>query len=161
LRALRVGDVLAVPLCTPHALQHGVRTVEFQTPVYERKILSFAQKVLTQDHWDTEAALQLAEMHTPEDVPFPVLHCGEGVQVEQIVTFDDFSVQRIHLAPGAEYVVSLGGDHAVWMGVAGSVCVGSELLGAEAAALVPAAVVSLSLKNKGQQAAIGLLAVPA
>ena len=48
LRPLRVGDVVQVPLRLPHALQHGVRTVEFQTPVYERRILSFAQKVLTQ-----------------------------------------------------------------------------------------------------------------
>lgn len=47
---LAVGDTLAIPRRVPHALQHGVRVVGFQTPVYERKILSFAQKVLTQDH---------------------------------------------------------------------------------------------------------------
>jgi len=50
LRPLAVGDVVVVPLRLPHSLQHGVRTIEFQTPVYERKILSFAQQVLTQDH---------------------------------------------------------------------------------------------------------------
>ncbi|HSC76272.1 MAG TPA: hypothetical protein VLB90_08565, partial [Pseudomonadales bacterium] len=98
LRKLRVGDVLAVPLRTPHALQHGVRTVEFQTPVYERKILSFAQKVLTQDHWDTDEALELAQLQTPEDVAFPVLQDSDGVKIEQIVQFDDFTVQRIYLA---------------------------------------------------------------
>jgi hypothetical protein len=58
LRALRVGDVVEVPLLVPHALLHGVRTVEFQTPTYERKILSFAQKVLTQDHWDTTVGVE-------------------------------------------------------------------------------------------------------
>src|SRR5690606_5726198 len=31
--ALEVGDVIKVATLTPHALQHGVRTVEFQTPV--------------------------------------------------------------------------------------------------------------------------------
>src|SRR5690606_327598 len=59
---LREGDVVKVPCLTPHALQHGVRTVEFQTPVYERKILAFAQKVLTQDHWDTSEAVELMSL---------------------------------------------------------------------------------------------------
>ncbi|MDX2350038.1 MAG: hypothetical protein QNK32_06580, partial [Porticoccus sp.] len=59
---LRVGDVVQVPLLTPHSLQHGVRTVEFQTPVYERMILSFAQKVLTQTHWDTEKAIAMMSL---------------------------------------------------------------------------------------------------
>ncbi|MCB1614613.1 MAG: hypothetical protein KDI30_01240, partial [Pseudomonadales bacterium] len=65
MQSLAVGDVLAVPCLVPHALQHGVRTVEFQTPVYERKILSFAQKVLTQSDWDTGEALSLCDIHLP------------------------------------------------------------------------------------------------
>ena len=52
------GDFARVPTGVPHALQAGVRVVEFQTNSYERLIVSFAQKVATQDHWDTEKALQ-------------------------------------------------------------------------------------------------------
>ena len=57
MHTLRVGDVISIPTYTPHALQHGVRAIEFQTPHYERQILSFAQKVLTQSDWDTESAI--------------------------------------------------------------------------------------------------------
>ncbi|HEY0892512.1 MAG TPA: hypothetical protein VGE32_05585, partial [Cellvibrio sp.] len=88
---------VTVPKLVPHALQHGVRVVEFQTPVYERKILSFGQKVLTQTHWDTEEALALVDMdfshlQTPE-----LLSIAPESRVERIVNFDDFEVQRIQL----------------------------------------------------------------
>ena len=54
---LRVGDVVRVEPYYPHSLQHGVRVVELQTPTYERFIISFAQQVVTQDHWDSEHAI--------------------------------------------------------------------------------------------------------
>lgn len=92
-----VGDVITVPRLVPHALQHGVRVVEFQTPVYERKILSFGQKVLTQAHWDTQEALELvdlgfAALQSPE-----LLSVTPHLRIERIVNFDDFEVQRILL----------------------------------------------------------------
>lgn len=94
---LSVGDVVAIPKLVPHALQHGVRVLEFQTPVYERKILSFCQKVLTQPDWDTEQALELV------DLDFSGLQLPELVsathqsQVERIVNFDAFEVLRVRL----------------------------------------------------------------
>ncbi|MGI9322410.1 MAG: hypothetical protein ACR2PJ_02405, partial [Pseudomonadales bacterium] len=60
LAPLALGDVVQVQPGVPHSLQHGIRVVEFQTPHYERQILSFGQKALTQDGWDTEDALQQA-----------------------------------------------------------------------------------------------------
>ena len=57
---VRVGDVIRVPPFVPHSLQNGVQVVEFQTPTYERLILAFNQKVLTQNHCDTEQALDVA-----------------------------------------------------------------------------------------------------
>ncbi|PUA26470.1 MAG: hypothetical protein B0W54_22205 [Cellvibrio sp. 79] len=97
---LVVGDTLAIPRRVPHALQHGVKVVEFQTPVYERKILSFAQKVITQDHWDTESALEIAEIdYTFHSTIESLIHC-ERLSVEQIVSFDDFLVRRINLEAG-------------------------------------------------------------
>lgn len=94
---LKVGDVVAVPRLVPHALQHGVRVVEFQTPVYERKILSFGQKVLTQAHWDTKAALDLVDMNSEPSMPPMLLLNDDGVEVQRIVNFDEFEVRRIRL----------------------------------------------------------------
>lgn len=96
-RPLTVGDVVAVPRLVPHALQHGVRVVEFQTPVYERKILSFGQKVLTQDYWDTKAALDLLDMSCEPLVPPMLLLDDDEVEVQRIVNFDEFEVRRIRL----------------------------------------------------------------
>ncbi|WP_323814788.1 hypothetical protein [Cellvibrio sp. NN19] len=94
---LRLGDVVTVPKLVPHALQHGVRVVEFQTPVYERKILSFGQKVLTQSHWDTEEALKLADMNFTQ-LPTPeILVETLDYRIERIVNFDDFEVKRVWL----------------------------------------------------------------
>lgn len=94
---LVVGDVVAVPKLVPHALQHGVRVVEFQTPVYERKILSFGQKVLTQTHWDTEEALALVDLGFSKLQPPELMSVAPQSKVERIVNFDDFEVQRIQL----------------------------------------------------------------
>lgn len=160
LRPLRVGDVVAVPLRTPHALQHGVRTVEFQTPEYERKIVSFAQKVLTQDHWDTDEALALANLQVPEDQAFPVLYEASGVQVEQIVAFDDFTVRRVRLVPGASYHTGFTGHHAVCMNVAGMVHISGVALEEEGAVLVPAALQGITVVNTGDTPAVCLVSVP-
>ncbi|MBB6521989.1 hypothetical protein [Pseudoteredinibacter isoporae] len=100
-RALRLGDVIKVPKMLPHGLLHGVRVVEFQTPVYERLILSFRQQVLTQSHWDTEQALSML-MQAPafdSKETFDVCPLNEGLaanlEVERIVSFDDFEVYRL------------------------------------------------------------------
>ena len=94
---LTIGDVVTVPKLVPHALQHGVRVVEFQTPVYERKILSFGQKVLTQSHWDTEEALELVDLDFARLQPSELLSCSSQLRIERIVNFDNFEVQRIQL----------------------------------------------------------------
>lgn len=95
---LKVGDVVKVPCYTPHSLQHGVRTVEFQTPVYERQILSFAQKVLTQAHWDTAKALQMTSLDTPQQQPLELLSSTPTTCIERVCQFDDFEVLRISVA---------------------------------------------------------------
>ncbi len=160
IKPLRVGDVLAVPLRTPHALQHGVRTVEFQTPVYERKILSFAQKVLTQEHWDTDEALELAQLQLPETAAFPVLHDADAVKIERIVQFDDFSVLRIYLEPQAQWRIERSGDYRLLMVVQGAVQCGDLSLQAEEAVLLPAALQTAVLHNAGDTQAVVLLAMP-
>lgn len=101
---LVVGDVVKVSCRVPHALQHGVRTLEFQTPVYERKILSFAQKVLTQAEWDTQAALAQVVIDTPMQPEIKCLVTTAQMRIEQVVEFDDFEVQRIQLEAGQVFI---------------------------------------------------------
>lgn len=138
LRRLQVGDVVEVPRRLPHALQHGVRTVEFQTPVYERRILSFAQQVLTQDHWDTELAVAQMHIAPPGESPPVVLHEPPGVARERIVAFADFQVDRLALDPGVVWSLDLGGAYALIMSIRGRVRVDGLDLEPETAALVPA-----------------------
>lgn len=114
---LVVGDVVTVPKLVPHALQHGVRVIEFQTPVYERKILSFAQKVLTQSHWDTEDALGLVDMDFAQLQPPERLNDEPHLLIERIVNFADFEVRRIQLE--GSYQLS-SNDYSILMIVQGS-----------------------------------------
>ena len=100
-RPVRVGDVVTVPPLTPHGLLHGVGVVEFQTADYERQILSFSQKVLTQSQWDTAEVL--------DEIPLTIAKpgCADswspalGISVECAVKFPDFLVLRVVLASGA------------------------------------------------------------
>ncbi|GMG88679.1 hypothetical protein [Biformimicrobium ophioploci] len=158
LRPLRVGDVVTVPTHTPHALQHGVRTVEFQTPVYERKILSFAQKVLTQGHWDTDAALGLvAETPLPQPA-FEQLPAPESASIERIVDFSDFCVDRIRVSTGGSVDLPACEDYRVGMVVGASMRVNGAIVDAESAFLLPAGS-ALRVQSDSADAAL-LLAEP-
>lgn len=159
-RPLRVGDVVKVPLLTPHALQHGVRTVEFQTPVYERRILSFAQKVLTQGHWDTDAAIELMTLAAEQDESFHVCHERDGVLVERIVDFDDFEVERWRLDPGSCHQLDVGDCYAIVMQVDGELELGATALNAEQACLLPNYLGPVELRQRGQIGATALVARP-
>ena len=159
MRPLAVGDVVRVSCLTPHALQHGVRTVEFQTPVYERKILNFAQKVLTQDHWDTEEAVALMNLEPEPAAPLPVIDSGDFGSLEQVVAFDDFRAYRLTLTPGQSY--ALDGDHyKVVMAVQGTLLAANCRLAAEEAALVPRSCVDSRVVNNGSGTAVCLIALP-
>ncbi|TNF35498.1 MAG: hypothetical protein EP312_03595 [Gammaproteobacteria bacterium] len=137
LKPLQVGDVVQVPLRVPHSLQHGVRAVEFQTPVYERKILAFGQKVLTQSHWDSAEGAALMVLDASTDPVLPVLEQARGLQVEQVAAFEDFEVQRVALHAGR---VKAGdaGCYRLLMGLSGHVAAGSLRLGPEQAWFWPA-----------------------
>jgi len=164
MQALREGDVVKVPCLTPHALQHGVRTVEFQTPVYERKILAFGQKVLTQQHWDTEEAVALMSLQAEPEMPLQVLEQSEGCCREQVVAFDDFQVQRVTLAPGASWQVPASPRYMLLMVVSGSLTVGAGGAGMELkleqAVLLPAEGAATSIGNSALTDCIVLLAEP-
>lgn len=160
LKPLRVGDVVKVPTLTPHSLQHGVRTVEFQTPVYERLIVAFAQKVLTQAHWDTEEAVALMQLDTPPQPPSEVLQEAGGVRVERIVDFPDFEVRRLVVEPGAEVDFPTPDDYALLIVVQGVLALGECGLAAEQAVLIPRGWPPRRFRHSGAEPLILLLGYP-
>jgi hypothetical protein len=93
---MRVGSVARVPVGVPHALQAGVRVVEFQTATYERSIVSFAQKVLTQPHWDTPSALELLDVE--ESRRCPLVPEDRQAPAERIVDFPGFEAWRLRVS---------------------------------------------------------------
>ncbi len=134
-RELRVGDVVQVPTWLPHSLQHGVRVVEFQTPTYERFILSFAQKVLTQPNWDTAQALPDINLEPPPGEQIEQLAPG----VERVAAFSDFAVWRVSLGEGSPNHLTLPGDlpYVLCMVIRGELQTGHLQLRAGQAAFIP------------------------
>jgi hypothetical protein len=157
---LRVGDVLKVPRYVPHSLQHGVRTVEFQTPVYERLILSFAQKVLTQGHWDTEEAARLLQIEPPPPEPSEPTGAGHGWREERIVAFDDFEVLRLTLDPAARCPLRVPPRYALAMAVGEGLALDAQVLAAGQALLLPPGWRGAVLENQAPEERHLLLALP-
>ena len=153
LKPLVIGDVVTVRPLVPHSLQHGVRVVEFQTPHYERYILSFGQKVLTQDHWDTSEVFDKANIEPVEfDAPKPL-----GDNQDLVADFDEFKVTRIRIAAGES--VTLENDHyTLLMGIQGVLQLDTGAsLQPESAFFVPHKK-RVSLSNRTESPAIFLVA---
>ena len=136
--ALHVGDVFQVPPLLPHSLQHGVRVVEFQTPSYERKILSFAQKVTTQDHWDSrEAVARMLLRAPPVGAQRERLDSAPGITIEQIVDFPEFEVQRLTIRAQIKWQLECGPSYALLLVVTGVLELAGSRYGPEQAVLLP------------------------
>lgn len=104
-----------------HSLQHGVKVIEFQTPTYERLIAMFAQKVLTQSHWDIDDAVALMEKDVFHQPPLRVVLQTDAARVERIVDFPEFAVERLTLQAGAEHpAATAGGTYQILIGVRGT-----------------------------------------
>ena len=155
LQSLNVGDVVKVPTWTPHALQHGVRVVEFQTATYERYIISFAQQVVTQDHWDSPHAIARMRLEPPAPPVFEQVQQG----IERIVKFDDFNVWRCRQV-SKPLQLPQHIPYAVCMCIEGQVQVGDLTLGSEEACFVPKAAIDQHLLIQGTEAQT-LIAAPA
>ena len=97
LQPLLVGDVVQVTPNVPHSLQNGVRVFEFQTPTYERNIISFNQQVRTQDHWDSKYAVANMSLDGPTAPTIEILKKTQDQLTERIVDFEDFDVVRAKL----------------------------------------------------------------
>ena len=146
-RHLQVGDVIRVPSWLPHSLQQGVRVVEFQTPTYERFILSSSQKVLTQERWDSAHAVANMRLDTPEEPePEPV-----GEHCERIVRFEDFGVWQARLNHGDRIKLPEAAPYAVAFCIRGQVQLSGPETGlhlhAGEAALIPAAAIGFGIQS--------------
>lgn len=157
---LSVGDVLKVPCLTPHSLMHGVRTIEFQTPVYERKIVSFAQKVLTQDTWDTDAATGCMNLGDHKLQALKPTKKTENILIEEVVDFSDFTVSRITLAPSARFELPKLADYALAIGVKGSANIGADRIGPEQGVLLPKTMGTLLVQNSTAHETVLLVSIP-
>ena len=150
MRDIREGDVITVEPLVPHSLQHGVRVIEFQTAHYERYILSFGQKVLTQDHWDTDAAITMVKTDPSDFSPVP--------DQELITDFDEFQVRRFTVKPGEELTVQAQG-YAMMIGVTGELSAGEVTVAPESAWLLPASSHSTVYQNLKDEPATVLYAI--
>jgi hypothetical protein len=160
LHPLRVGDVLAIPPGAPHALQHGVRVVEFQTPVYERQIIAFSQKVLTQDHWDSASAIASMSLEGPGSPTLTLVVDDGGCTAERIARFSDFAVWRVRLAPGAAIRLPEQLTYALCMSVQGQITIGRLTCTPEQACLMPPKTLTHPILNAGADFALFLVAAP-
>ncbi|MFT5580131.1 MAG: hypothetical protein ACI9WS_002891 [Paraglaciecola psychrophila] len=158
--SLGLGDVVKVPCLTPHSLQHGVRTIEFQTPVYERLIISFNQQVQTQGHWDSEAAMALMNLESVVQEASVTLMDEAGLTVQRIVAFDDFEVLRVHLSVGRDFRPVDIVDYCLLVAITGELSVAGESLLPEQAALLAAASNGIEITPARGESACFLLAYP-
>ncbi len=153
---LHVGDVIEVHPGTPHSLQHGVRVIEFQTPHYERKILYYTQKVLTQDHWDTGEVLDDLKI----DWQTPKILGNSGKKESCVIAdFDEFSLTRYQIIPGERLTLDES-CYYLMIGVEGQLSIDNSLLESEEALYITALTGSVSIFNHGKTRAILLAAWP-
>lgn len=157
---VKVGDIIKIPLLTPHGLLHGVRVVEFQNPAYERLILSFNQKTLTQNHWDTEEALNIM---TELVEPFPQLKVTKKDSdhiVEEVAAFKDYKVLRLTLTSKSSCKLSASKDYKLLLVIEGSISCNGTMAFKECGLFLPAGQKNIDIKNINNNQSIVLLASP-
>ena len=162
---VRVGDVVTFPSLQIHSLKHGIQVIEFQTHHYERLIVMYAQKVLTQEHWDTKRALELMSREPYSNPEAHKLDEGEGFLEERIVNFPDFTSDRVvlntgvgrdHLCNDRYHLLIVVSGKAVFKNPTGE----KIILNQEQALFVPASVETYRNYNQGSESLIFLRATP-
>ncbi|MBC8259865.1 MAG: hypothetical protein H8E38_12670 [SAR324 cluster bacterium] len=162
---VNVGDIVSFPAFQMHSLRHGIKVVEFQTPHYERLILMFGQKVLTQDSWDTEEALNKMQTCIYQAPELECLQQATGMLVERFVDFPDFTADRISLAPNKSWKDNLKDKYQLLIIISSQACIIPEngkpiFLEPEQALFLPAGMKSYSLENTGDSPLICLKSMP-
>lgn len=127
---LRPGDVVTIPLRVPHSLLKGVHVIEYQTPVFERKILAASQPVATQQGWDVDAAVAVMDLSV-----LPTIGSPQQNGTSVIARTPDFTVTRHKLANRKAFGVT---PWSVGWVVRGTLCCGELRFQARTAFLAPA-----------------------
>jgi hypothetical protein len=152
---LRQGDVVKVQRRVPHSLQYGITVVEFQTPVYERLIVTFNQKVLTQSHWDVSKAFEIMEINQPLAQNLLCLEDTDQIIIEQVVNFQDFEVLRMTQRVGTYKLDLAKFGHSIIFALKNKITViGDEVvtLASGEACFIPAACSSILLESQSEDA---------
>ena len=157
---VKVGDIIKIPLLTPHGLLHGVRVVEFQNPVYERLILSFNQKTLTQNHWDTQEALNIMTELVEPFQQLKVTKKDSDHIVEEVAVFEDFKVLRLTLISKSSYKLSVSKDYKLLLVIEGGISCNGTIAHKECGLFLPAGQKNIDIKNINNNQSIVLIASP-
>ena len=163
--SVKVGDIVSFPVFQMHSLRHGIKVIEFQTPHYERLIVMFAQKVLTQKHWDTADALSKMRPEVYQHPELERLHKSAGLLVERFVDFPQFTADRISLNTGQTWDEQLGGQYHLLINISGQAAVFPEngqtvILNPEEALFLHVGMGGYRLKSTADTPLICLKAMP-
>jgi len=162
---VKVGDIISFPALQIHSLQHGIKVIEFQTPHYERMIVMFSQKVITQNHWDTEKALKKIVPEVYKKPKIKNLLKTEGFMLERFVDFPHFTADRLFLNPDKFWTDQLNDKYHILIVIKGEANIFSEygksiILRSEDAFFLPNSMGSYTIKNTGEIPLIYLKAMP-
>ncbi len=118
---------------------------------------------MTQNHWDTSAALKKAVVDLPgcelsSSSTFDILQNHDGCLVESIADFDEFKSLRISLAPNARFTHKID-SYILVIGVTGHAVANGETLAPEDGCFLNASVKEITLTTGDEQAVL-LLAMP-
>jgi hypothetical protein len=163
--SVKVGDIVSFPVFQLHSLQHGIKVIEFQTPHYERLIVMFSQKVLTQKHWDTADALSKILPEIYELPELERLHKSAGILAERFVDFPQFTADRISLDTNHVWHDQLDGQYHLLITISGQATVFPEngqsvIMNPEEALFLAVGMGSYRLMNTGDTPLIYLKAMP-
>lgn len=163
--SVKVGDIVSFPVFQMHSLRHGIKVIEFQTPHYERLIVMFAQKVLTQKHWDTADALSKMLPEVYQRPELERLHKSAGILAERFVDFPQFTADRISLDTGQTWADQLAGQYHLLISITGQADVFTENgqtvnLNPEEALFLPVSLGSYRVQSTGDTPLIYLKAMP-
>jgi quercetin dioxygenase-like cupin family protein len=125
-KQLCTGDVVNIPTHVPHSLRHGIKVLEFQTPHYERMIISFYGKVLTQNSWDTDTALSET---TPSLVRKKLSEINNEIKssnAQRIIDFPDFYVEKITITKESPLDIKTDDTYKIVYVLEGAVCFSSQ-----------------------------------
>jgi hypothetical protein len=160
------GDIVKILPNTPHCVQHGVRCLGYQTQDYDRLIMAFSQKVLTQADWDIEEAVtaMMLSGYAPTRPGHSVMLSPEIVK-EHVARLRAFAIVRLSLPRGSSYrmdnhtdysLLYTSGDGRIQAGGHGD---GTPLSG-EMVFLIPRSVSGFSLTASGNHPLTALMGFP-